>query len=435
MRNGQRILALGVFSTFGLAMAGGFFAGYPAKDASTSAPPPLLPAAHAAPAEIAVQDTLHSGETISELLDRAHLAENDANSLLAALREHQDPRRLMPGSVISYRRSAESGAVRGMDIKLDADRKLSVERDGDEWKGTVEEVPLHTDSVVLTGTVKSSLYAALLSGEGADIPSDERERIADILADRIFAWQVDFSRDLRAGDEYRILYERSVRPDGTARSGRVLAVQFQINHRDYQAYLFRTPDGVESYYQRDGGSLKRAFLRAPLEFRRISSVFTNSRYHPLLHTNRPHYGIDYAASSGTPVHAVGDAVVVSAGWSNGYGNLVELRHKNGYTTRYGHMRAFAKGIRRGVRVKQGDVIGYVGMTGLATGPHLHYEFRIDGKPVDPKGVKFITGDPVPGGSRSAFRTMVRAQTLAMDRASEPVLLADAGTASQKNGDD
>jgi murein DD-endopeptidase MepM/ murein hydrolase activator NlpD len=288
---------------------------------------------------------------------------------------------------------------------------------------------------VLTGTVKSSLYDALVSGEGADIPSDERERIADILADRIFAWQVDFSRDLRAGDEYRILYERSVRPDGTARTGRVLAVQFQINHRDYQAYLFRTPDGVESYYQRDGGSLKRAFLRAPLAFRRISSVFTNSRYHPLLHTSRPHYGIDYAASSGTPVHAVGDAVVVSAGWSNGYGNLVELRHKNGYTTRYGHMRAFAKGIRRGVRVQQGDVIGYVGMTGLATGPHLHYEFRINGKPVDPKGVKFITGDPVPGGSRSAFRTMVRVQTLAMDRASEPVLLADAGTASQKNGDD
>jgi murein DD-endopeptidase MepM/ murein hydrolase activator NlpD len=435
MRNGQRILALGVFTTFGLAMAGGFFAGYPAKDASSSAPPPLLPAAHAAPAEIAEQDTLHSGETISELLDRAHLAEDDATSLLAALREHQDPRRLRPGSVISYRRSAESGAVRGMDIKLDADRSLSVEREGGEWKGKVEEVPLHTDSVVLTGTVKSSLYAALVSGEGADVPSDERERIADILADRIFAWQVDFSRDLRAGDEYRILYERSVRPDGTARTGRVLAVQFQINHRDYQAYLFRTPDGVESYYQRDGGSLKRAFLRAPLAFRRISSVFTNSRYHPLLHTSRPHYGIDYAASSGTPVHAVGDAVVVSAGWSNGYGNLVELRHKNGYTTRYGHMRAFAKGIRRGVRVQQGDVIGYVGMTGLATGPHLHYEFRINGKPVDPKGVKFITGDPVPGGSRSAFRTMVRVQTLAMDRASEPVLLADAGTASQKNGDD
>lgn len=435
MGNAQRILALAVFSTFGLAMAGGFFAGYPAEE--TAAPPALLPAAHAAPAEIAVQDTLHSGETISELLQRARLAESDAASLLSALREHQDPRRLRPGSVVSYRRSAESGEVKGIAIKLDADRNLSVERDGDAWRGTVSEVPLHTDTVVLAGSVSSSLYAALLDARsgGADVTRDERERIVDLLADRVFAWQVDFSRDLRDGDEYRILYERQARPDGTARSGRVLAVQFRINKRDYEAYLFRTPDGDEDYYQRDGGSLRRAFLRAPLEYRRISSVFASSRHHPLLRINRPHYGIDYAAASGTPVHAVGDAVVASAGQSNGYGNLIELRHKNGYTTRYGHLRSFARGIRRGVRVKQGDVIGYVGMTGLATGPHLHYEFRIDGRPVDPKGVKFISGDPVPSRSRAAFKRHVQAQLLVMDRASQPVLLADASVSTARNGDD
>lgn len=434
MRNGQRILALGVFSTFGLAMAGGFFAGYPTAESSGSAPP-LLPAAHAAPAEIAVQDTLHSGETLSELLERAQLAESDAASLLSTLREHQDPRRLRPGSVVSYRRSAESGEVKGIAIKLDADRNLNVEREGDAWRGTVSEVPLHVDTVVLAGSVKSSLYAALLNARADDVSIAERERIVDLLADRVFAWQVDFSRDLRAGDEYRILYEREARPDGTARSGRVLAVQFRINKRDYEAYLYRTADGSEDYYQRDGGSLRRAFLRAPLEYRRISSVFASSRYHPLLRINRAHYGIDYAAASGTPVHAVGDAVVATAGQSNGYGNLIELRHKNGYTTRYGHLRAFARGIHRGVRVKQGDVIGYVGMTGLATGPHLHYEFRIDGKPVDPKSVKFISGDPVPRGSRSAFAATVRAQTLVMNRASEPVLLADAGDMTSRNGDD
>jgi murein DD-endopeptidase MepM/ murein hydrolase activator NlpD len=435
MRNAQRILALGVFSTFGLAIAGGFFAGYPRKIDSTATPPPLLPAAHAAPAEIALEDTLHSGETISELLQRARLAQTDAASLLSALKEHQDPRRLKPGSVVSYRLSTESGQLRGVAINLDADRKLSVERDGDAWRGTVSEVPLHADTVVFAGSVQSSLYAALLGARAGQASREERERIVDLLADRVFAWQVDFSRDLRAGDQFRILYERDARPDGTARSGRVLAVQFNINKRDYEAYLYRTSDGGEDYYQRDGGSLRRAFLRAPLEYRRISSVFASSRHHPLLRINRPHYGIDYAAASGTPIHAVGDAVVASAGKSNGYGNVVELRHKNGYTTRYGHMRSFARGIRRGVHVKQGDVIGYVGMTGLATGPHLHYEFRIDGRPVDPKTVKFISGDPIPSRSRTAFKNLVQSNLAALDRVSQPVLLADAGELASRNGDD
>jgi murein DD-endopeptidase MepM/ murein hydrolase activator NlpD len=320
-------------------------------------------------------------------------------------------------------------------INLDADRKLSVERDGDAWRGTVSEVPLHADTVVFAGSVQSSLYAALLGARAGQASREERERIVDLLADRVFAWQVDFSRDLRAGDQFRILYERDARPDGTARSGRVLAVQFNINKRDYEAYLYRTSDGGEDYYQRDGGSLRRAFLRAPLEYRRISSVFASSRHHPLLRINRPHYGIDYAAASGTPIHAVGDAVVASAGKSNGYGNVVELRHKNGYTTRYGHMRSFARGIRRGVHVKQGDVIGYVGMTGLATGPHLHYEFRIDGRPVDPKTVKFISGDPIPSRSRIAFKKLVQSNLAALDRVSQPVLLADAGELASRNGDD
>jgi murein DD-endopeptidase MepM/ murein hydrolase activator NlpD len=283
--------------------------------------------------------------------------------------------------------------------------------------------------------VRTSLYAALLDGRGEGVDSGEREKIADLLADKIFAWQVDFARDIQPGDHYRILYERMVRPDGTARSGKVLAVQFSIHDRDYEAYLFHAPDGQEDYYQRDGGSLKRAFLRAPLEFRRISSVFSRSRFHPLLRTSRPHYGIDYAAVSGTPVHAVGDGVVVRAGRAGGYGNLVEIRHSRGYTTRYGHLRAFASHLRRGMLVKQGDVIGYVGMTGLATGPHLHYEFRIDGRPVDPKSVKFITGDPVEGRYRSAFRQVVRAETLALDHASSPILLADRGSDAAGPGED
>lgn len=423
MRNSQRILALGLFAAFGIALAGAF--AEPDRLARrTGSVAALLPAAHANPVDVSVEDTLRQGETLSQLLVRVRLAESEAGALMAQLKEYQDPRRMRAGSVISYRRSYTDGSVREMAFKLDADRMLSMQREGDSWSGAVEEVPVHADTAILSGTVLTSLYAALLHGDG-DVPRAERERVADLLADSVFAWQVDFSRDLRKGDSYRILYERDLRPDGTARAGRVLAVQFSINGRDYEAYRLHSPDGSDDYFERNGESLRRAFLRAPLQFRRISSSFSLSRFHPILQRSRPHYGIDYSAAAGTPVRAVGDGTVVSAGRSAGYGNLIEIRHKNGYTTRYAHLRGFANGIRSGVRVKQEDVIGYVGMTGLATGPHLHYEFRHNGKPVDPNSIKQITGDPVPAARRAEFDALVIQQILALNVGSSPVLLADA----------
>ncbi|HEX6069469.1 MAG TPA: peptidoglycan DD-metalloendopeptidase family protein [Longimicrobiaceae bacterium] len=424
MRNSQRLLAFAVFAAFAVALASAFAA--PDRLARNAGPAAaaLLPAAHANPVDVSIQDTLRKGETISELLRRVQLAEEEAGAVLAQLQEFQDPRRMRPGAVISYRRSYVDGSVRGVAFTLDADRMLSMQRNGDSWSGSITEVPVRADTAVLSGTVLTSLYAALLHGDG-DLPRSEREQVADLLADKVFAWQVDFSRDLRKGDEFRILYERAVRPDGTARSGRVLAVQFNINNRDYEAYYLADSDGSGDYYERDGESLRRAFLRAPLQFRRISSSFSLSRFHPILKRSRPHYGIDYSASAGTPVRAVGDGTVVSASRSSGYGNVVEIRHKNGYTTRYAHLRGFAKGIRRGVRVQQEDVIGYVGMTGLATGPHLHYEFRQHGKPVDPNSIEQISGDPVPPARRAEFTALVDHHILAMDAGSPRVLLADA----------
>jgi murein DD-endopeptidase MepM/ murein hydrolase activator NlpD len=273
--------------------------------------------------------------------------------------------------------------------------------------------------------VESSLYAALLRAEGVDMPTEERRQIVDVLADRIFAWQIDFSRDLRPGDRYRILYERLVRPDGTARAGRVVGVQFHINNRDHEAYAFRTPDGSEDYFDRDGESLRRAFLRAPLEFRRISSAFSKSRFHPVLKVNRAHNGVDYAASKGTPVRAVGDGTIRRAGWGGGYGNVVEIAHRQGYASRYAHLNGFAKGIRPGTRVRQGDLIGYVGSTGLSTAPHLHYEFHANGRPVDPNSVRYLTGEPLARAHRAAFARSVATQMAILDRVSEPILLADA----------
>ena len=432
MRTSQRILSLGVFAAFGVAIAGSFVELRVSPNAV--APPALLPAAHANPAEVGFQDTLRSGETISELLSRAALAESEADALLAELNQFQDPRRLRPGSVISYRKSFETGSVRGMALRIDADRTLNMQRAGSSWAGAIEEVPVETDSVVLTGSVRSSLYAALAAGDGEGVPASERERIADLLADRIFAWQIDFSRDLRPGDQFRILSERMVRPDGTARAGRVLGVQLSLNGRDHEAYLYQTADGTEDYYGRDGESLKRAFLRAPLEFRRISSAFSRSRFHPVLRTNRPHLGIDYSASSGTPVRAVGDGVIRRANFSSSYGNVIELAHNRGYASRYAHLRGFARGIRPGVRVKQGDLIGYVGSTGLSTAPHLHYEFHSGGKAVDPNSIKSLTGEPVPSRYRSDFRATIASRLRVLDRASDPILLADAGRAAGRNAE-
>jgi murein DD-endopeptidase MepM/ murein hydrolase activator NlpD len=185
------------------------------------------------------------------------------------------------------------------------------------------------------------------------------------------------------------------------RFGRILAGDLTMSGKSLTAFRF-DGDGHPAFYDAQGNSLRRAFLRAPVQFRRISSSFARARHHPILGITRRHEGTDYAASPGTPVMAAGDGVVLRAGWSGGYGNLIELRHRNGITTRYGHLRGFARGVRTGARVSQGQTIGYVGSTGLASGPHLHYEFRVNGVARDSRRVDLGNGAPVPPLQRAAF---------------------------------
>jgi murein DD-endopeptidase MepM/ murein hydrolase activator NlpD len=419
-RRPYRFLAVGVLCAFGAAL--GVQRVNARKAGETPPPLPLLSALHAAPVDVYHADTLRKGETLSELLERTRLDQEAAQALLQELAEVTDPRSVRPGLVVQYRMATRDGRVRGMSTQVDADRSLAFRRAAAGWTALLEEVPVRTDTAVLAGTVRQSLYQALMAAEG-DVPRAERQAVADILADKVFAWKIDFSRDLRAGDSFRILYERMVRPDGTARTSKVLAVQFDIGGTTHDAYLF-TVDGAEDYYDGEGESLRRAFLRAPLEFRRISSAYSTGRFHPILRRVRAHHGIDYAASHGTPIRAVGDGVVQKAGWGGGYGNVVEIRHQRGYASRYAHMRGFASGVRPGTRVRQGQVIGYVGTTGLSTGPHLHYEFHMNGRPVNPTSIRYLTGDPVPGGARGRFRAQVGARIAAMDR-SGPLLAATA----------
>jgi murein DD-endopeptidase MepM/ murein hydrolase activator NlpD len=410
MANPYRLLSGGLLAAFGLAL-GTAFLHRPHEE--PPAPPRLLPEAHAAPVEHVRREKLRYGHTLAELLRQLRVDGAQASAILAQLPDSAAGHEVREGRELDLRLSTRTGGVRRMTLQLDNDRVLTVDGRGAALRARVDSVAVHTDTAVFSGTVRSSLYQALGEGHG-DIPRRERRLIADQIADQIFETRIDFSNDLDAGDSYQILYERTVRPDGSARRSRLLAVRFLLKHRLYDAYLFRH-NGRDGWYDGKGESMKRGFLRAPLEFRRISSGFSLGRFHPILHIMRAHVGIDYAASPGTPVRAVADGVVGRAGWSGGYGNVVEIAHGRGYTTRYGHLRGFAKGIGEGTRVKQGQVIAYVGMTGLATGPHLHYEFRQNGRPINPSSVREIQAEPVESGRNSRFREVMEARVAAIER--------------------
>lgn len=244
--------------------------------------------------------------------------------------------------------------------------------DSEDLKVVKEDIS--QEIVQMDGTIKSSLYESML--ECADSP-----QLAIQMAE-IFAWQIDFLTECREGDTFKILVEKQYKGD-FYRWGKILAAQYEGELLSkYDAVLFEDPSGNIDYYTKEGKSLRKAFLRAPLNYKYISSYFSNNRLHPILRIWRPHLAIDYAAPSGTPVSAIGDGTVIYKGWNDGYGNYIKIRHPNNYETGYGHLSRFASGLKKGQKVKQGEIIGYVGATGLATGPHLDFSISEDGKKVD-----------------------------------------------------
>jgi murein DD-endopeptidase MepM/ murein hydrolase activator NlpD len=291
------------------------------------------------------------------------------------------------------------------------------------------QTPTWTDTIYAGGEIEDVLWTAVVQSEAlVGMPIRDRAQIVHHL-DQVFQWDIDFSRQIWRGDQFRLAFERQVRPDGSMRSGHLIAAELTNRGTQYQALWFEpSGDNQGGYFGPDGKSVQRTFLLRPLEFRRISSRFTNSRFHPILKTWRSHRGVDYAAASGTEVMATADGVVTHRGRLGALGNAVAIRHPNGFITRYGHMSRFNAKVRTGTRVRQGDVIGYVGMTGLATGPHLHYELWRGGQPLDPLGVKLPPGDPVPSSDRVRWEAESVLRVALLDRgASDRVLaLADAG---------
>lgn len=364
---------------------------------------PAEAVAEALPAWFEREDTLGRGETLSGLFERAGLPPATVREALRAA--DVDARRVPAGLRVRTRRSAHpDSAPSEVVLQVAIDRLVRLRLTPAGWAGAEERIPWTTDTVIVAGAIESSLYEATRTAGEDLLPGGARTELAWKIAD-IFEYRVDMSRDLRKGDSFRAMVERETSPSGTVRLGNVLATSFTLSGDRLDAVRFG--EGRGHYYDREGRSLRAAFLRAPLEFRRISSVY-GMRRHPILGVMKQHTGTDYAANSGTPVRAVGDGTVIRAGWGNGYGNVLEIRHRNGYVTRHAHLRGFAKGVRVGSRVGIGETVAYVGTTGLSTAPHLHFEVLVNGvqrNPSDAIKAAIKGGNPVPAGERRQFESL------------------------------
>ena len=342
------------------------------------------------------EERFQRGDTLSALLDRAGVDDAEVTLLLADRGAMQPLARLRPG--MSLRASTDSeGNIRQLMFLAPRDQLVSIERQaGNGFKVESRPAELAQETQMKSGEIRSSLFAAT---DAAGVPDGVAIQMADI-----FGGDVDFHRDLRRGDHFTVLFEMVTHLGRPLRSGRVLAAEFVNQGRVLRAVWF--PDAGESgkggYYTPEGKNLRKAFLRSPLEFSRITSGFA-MRFHPILQQWRVHKGVDYGAPTGTRVKTTGDGIIEFAGRESGYGNLVIVRHNGGMTTRYAHLSGFAGGLRKGSRVSQGDVIGFVGQTGWATGPHLHYEFRVNDQYRNPLTMAFPAATPLAGERLAAFR--------------------------------
>jgi murein DD-endopeptidase MepM/ murein hydrolase activator NlpD len=357
------------------------------------------------------EDRIQRGDTLAALLARLGAEDAEAIEFLRGARSAKSLYQLVPGRTVRAQATGEGKLVA---LRYQAGGKvLDVRREDGVFAVTEQPVALERRVMMKSGEIRSSLFAAT---DEAGLSDAVAIQVADI-----FSTDIDFHRDLRRGDRFTVVYEMLYDMGEPVRSGRLLAAEFVNQGKTHQAVWFEYAAGQGGYYTPEGRNIRKAFLRSPLEFSRITSGFSKARFHPVLQRWRAHNGIDYGAPSGTRVKATGDGVVEFAGrHAGGYGNLVVLRHQSKYTTWYGHLSGFAQGMRKGARVAQGSVIGYVGATGLATGPHLHYEFRISDVHQNPLRVVLPEAPPIGPEQKAAFAAAAEplAQRLALLRGAQ-----------------
>jgi len=344
------------------------------------------------------QDRVLRGDTVAALLDRLGIHDSRALEFLRTdVRARPLYRQLVPGRALQAEVDGEGNLV-SLRYFLNTTGLLEVTRQGEGFSArqrTVNEAPR---VFYRTGVIRSSLFAAT---DAAGIPDAIAMQIV-----KVFATDIDFHSELRRGDRFSVVYEMVYDSGELVATGRILAAEFVNDGHAYQAVLFHDDEGHDAYYSLDGASRAKAFLRSPVEFTRISSGF-GGRMHPIFKNWRAHTGVDFAAPQGTRVMASADGTVIFAGVRGGYGNCIEIRHGGGVTTLYGHLNAFARGVHAGTHVQQGEPIGYVGHTGFATGPHLHYEFKLAGVHQDPLKVALPKAEPVPAALRAEFERVAQ----------------------------
>lgn len=347
-----------------------------------------------------------SGDTLTGVLSRAGLNHNEAYQVAQAFRQHVDPRSLRPGQVLNIRfdpNEENGGGYRfaALNMALDSLRTLSVARGEAEggYRADLQEKQVHRTLYLQETEVETSLFG---SAARAGIP---KAVVAEAI--RIYSWDIDFQRDLRQGDRLQVLYEQFETEDGDrVKTGNILYARLNIGGRDVPIYRYEMKDGRVDYFQPNGRSIRKALMSTPVDGARMSSGY-GMRRHPIQGYNRMHKGIDFAAPTGTPIYAAGDGVIERIGRNGGYGNYIRIRHNGQLHTAYAHMSRFANGMGSGKRVRQGEVIGYVGSTGNSTGPHLHYEVLVNGAHVNPRGMNLPTGEILEGEHLRLFQAHAR----------------------------
>ncbi len=355
-----------------------------------------------------VRTEVQPGDTLESVARR--LAPEDWVEWRDALAREIDPKALRPGLVLEGL-EGPGGRLAELSARLDMRTELRLQRGPEGIEIRRLDRPVESRVARVEGEISSSLFEAVeAAGEGPELAV----RLAEI-----FQWDIDFFRDLRRGDRFVLLVERQTVDGRLYRYGPIYAARFVNGGRELDAILYRGPDGRPGFYDLEGRPLRKQFLKAPLRFSRITSRFSLHRFHPVLHRSLPHYGVDYGAPVGTPVHATADGVVVWVGRKGGGGKMITIRHPNGYETSYLHLSRYAKGIRRGRRVRQGEVIGYVGQTGLATGPHLDYRIKHKGRWINPLRMASPPARPLAPGQRDRFMEHALAVTLLLEGKEPP----------------
>ncbi len=343
----------------------------------------------------AIQDSVLKGETFLTIFTKHGLDIQELFAMREVAAKVHPLRTVHPGR--SYTVTVDGqNRVHSFVYRISQDSLLKIRKNATGYHAEKVDISYQKKLVALSGTIKDNLISSIG-------PDREHLLLALQLTD-VFACQIDFTADLRKNDFYRMIVEGLFHGETFIRYGNIVAADFINNGEIFKAYRFNH-NGKSDYYDEDGKALRKALLKTPLNFRRISSGFSKDRFHPILKIRRPHHGIDYAAAHGTPVSSVGDGTVLFAGRKGSYGKMVIIRHPNGWKTCYGHLSKITRGIKKGRRVVQGQVIGHVGSTGLATGPHLHYELRVGDRCVNPLKIKIPEGWPIPRKELAAFRVL------------------------------